>query len=89
MIILQNKIWKEIIPMAEEKKRVRRSVEERAAEIDKKIAAHKESIKMLEEKKAELFRPKKRRRSEAEIAKGLFRESKKAGMSSKSLFKIF
>ena len=69
--------------MAEEKKRVRRSVEERAAEIDKKIAAHKESIKMLEEKKAELFRPKKRRRSEAEIAKELIAKAKKAGMSSK------
>ena len=57
--------------MEETKKRVRRSVEERAAELDKKIQAHKEAIKLLEEKKAELFRPKKRRRSDAEIAKDL------------------
>ena len=40
--------------MSEGKKRVRRSVEERAAELDKKILAHKEAIKLLEEKKAEL-----------------------------------
>lgn len=71
--------------MAEGKKRVRRSVEERAAELDKKIAAHKETIKALEEKKAELFRPKKRRRSEAEISKELIAKAKKAGMSSKEI----
>lgn len=71
--------------MAEAKKRVRRTVEERAAELDKKIAAHKETIKMLEEKKAELFRPKKRRRTEAEISKELISKAKKAGMSSKEI----
>ena len=36
--------------MAETQKRVRRTVEERAAELDKKIQAHKEAIKLLEEK---------------------------------------
>ena len=56
--------------MSEGKKRVRRSVEERAAEL---------------EKKAELFRPKKRRRSDAEIAKELITKAKKAGMSSKDI----
>lgn len=71
--------------MEETKKRVRRSVEERAAELDKKIAAHKEAIKLLEEKKAELFRPKKRRRSDAEIAKDILAKAKKAGMSSKDI----
>ena len=70
--------------MSEGKKRVRRSVEERAAELDKKILAHKEA-KLLEEKKAELFRPKKRRRSDAEIAKELITKAKKAGMSSKDI----
>ena len=38
--------------MADTQKRVRRTVEERAAELDKKIQAHKEAIKLLEEKKA-------------------------------------
>ena len=62
--------------MEETKKRIRRSVEERAAELDKKIQAHKDAIKALEEKKAELFRPKKRRRSDAELAKELFSDRK-------------
>lgn len=71
--------------MEETKKRVRRSVEERAADLDKKIQAHKDAIKMLEEKKAELFRPKKRRRSDAEIAKEILAKAKKAGLSSKDI----
>ena len=71
--------------MEESKKRVKRSVEERAAELDKKILAHREAIKVLEEKKADLFRPKKRRRTEAEISKELLSKAKKAGMSSKEI----
>ena len=71
--------------MEESKKRVRRSIEERAAELDKKILAHREAIKALEEKKADLFRPKKRRRTEAEISKELLSKAKKAGMSSKEI----
>ena len=71
--------------MEESKKRVRRSVEERAAELDKKILAHREAIKALEEKKADLFRPKKRRRTEAEVSKELISKAKKAGMSSKEI----
>ena len=71
--------------MEESKKRVRRSVEERAAELGKKILAHREAIKALEEKKADLFRPKKRRRTEAEISKELISKAKKAGMSSKEI----
>ena len=71
--------------MEESKKRVRRSVEERAAELDKKILAHREAIKALEEKKADRFRPKKRRRTEAEISKELISKAKKAGMSSKEI----
>lgn len=71
--------------MEETKKRVRRSVEERAADLDKKIQAHKDAIKLLEEKKAELFRPKKRRRSDAEIAKEILAKAKKAGLSSKDI----
>ena len=43
--------------MSEEvKKRVRRSPEEIAAEIDVKIAAHKDAIKKLEQRKAEMER---------------------------------
>ena len=41
--------------MEESKKRVRRSVEERAAELDKKILAHREAIKALEEKNSGRF----------------------------------
>ena len=46
--------------MSEEvKKRVRRSPEEIAAEIDDKIAAHKDAIKKLEQRKAEVLAPPK------------------------------
>jgi len=70
--------------MPEEKKRVKRSVEERAAEIDAKIQKHKDAIKLLEEKKAELFRPRKRR-TEADIAKEILTKAKKAGLSSREI----
>lgn len=70
--------------MADEKKRVRRSADERAAEIDAKIQKHKEAIKLLEEKKAELFRPRKRR-TEAEITKELMTKAKKAGLSTREI----
>lgn len=66
--------------MEEGKKRVRRSVEDRAAVLDEKIQTHKESIKRLEKKKAEILRPKKRR-SDAEIAKELIAKAKKSGLS--------
>lgn len=46
--------------MSEEvKKRVRRSSEEIAAEIDVKITAHKDAIKKLEQRKAEVLAPQK------------------------------
>lgn len=70
--------------MEEGKKRVRRSIEERAAVFDKKIQAHKESIERLEKKKAEILRPKKRR-SEAEVARELVIKAKKSGLSLKDI----
>ena len=70
--------------MAEAKKRVRRSANERAAEIDAKIQKHKDAIKMLEEKKADLFRP-KTRRTEAEITSEILKKAKKSGLSSKEI----
>lgn len=70
--------------MEEGKKRVRRTIEERAAIFDKKIQAHRESIKRLEEKKAEILRPKKRR-SDAEIAREVIVKAKKSGLSAKDI----
>lgn len=70
--------------MSETKKRVRRSVNERAAELDAKIQKHKDAIKMLEEKKADLFRPKKRR-TEAEITSEILKKAKKSGLSAKEI----
>ena len=46
--------------MADEDKRVRRSVEERVAELDAKITAHKDAIAKLEAKKHDLLNPKPR-----------------------------
>lgn len=70
--------------MAETKKRVRRSANERAAELDAKIQKHKDAIKLLEEKKADLFRPKKRR-TEAEITSEILKKAKKSGMTAKDI----
>lgn len=70
--------------MEEGKKRVRRSIEERAAVLDEKIQSHKESIKRLEEKKSEILHPKKRR-SDAEIARELIAKAKKSGLSVKNI----
>jgi hypothetical protein len=66
--------------MSEEtKKRVRRSPEEIAAEIDVKIAAHKDAIKKLEQRKAEVLAPKKPRMTKAQKMKLVI--DKEAGMS--------
>ena len=43
-----------------EKKRIRRTAEARVAEIDEKIAAHKDTIKKLEQRKNEILNPKPR-----------------------------
>lgn len=68
--------------MSEEvKKRVCRSPEELAAEIDAKIAAHKETIKKLEQRKAEVLAPKKPRMTKAQKMKVLFDKAKESGMS--------
>ena len=65
----------------ETKKRVRRSPEEIAAEIDVKIAAHKDAIKKLEQRKAEVLAPKKPRMSKAQKMKMVIDKAKQAGMS--------
>lgn len=49
--------------MAEETKRVYRSRDEMIAEVDKKIAFHKEKIAILEKRKAELAKPRAGRKS--------------------------
>ena len=68
--------------MSEEtKKRVRRSPEEIAAEIDVKIAAHKDAIKKLEQRKAEVLAPKKPRMTKAQKMKVVIDKAKAAGMS--------
>ena len=68
--------------MSEEvKKRVRRSPEEIAAEIDVKIAAHKDAIKKLEQRKAEVLAPKKPRMTKAQKMKMVIDKAKQAGMS--------
>lgn len=63
-----------------EKKRIRRSADERVAEIDKKIAAHKETIKKLEQRKAEILNPKPRL-SKAQKMKIVIDKAKSSGMS--------
>lgn len=60
--------------------RIRRSAEERIAEIDKKIAAHKASIAVLEEKKKAILNPKPRITKAAKM-KAIIEGAKKSGMS--------
>ena len=68
--------------MSEEtKKRIRRSPEEIAADIDVKIAAHKDAIKKLEQRKAEVLAPKKPRMTKAQKMKMVIDKAKQAGMS--------
>lgn len=67
------------------KKRARRTVEERAAALDEKIQSHKAAIKALEEKKADLFRPRKKRRSDTELVKEVVAKAKKAGLTAKDI----
>lgn len=63
-----------------EKKRIRRSAEARVAEIDNKIAAHKEAIKKLEQRKTEILNP-KHRLTKAQKVKIVIDKAKKSGMS--------
>lgn len=60
--------------------RIRRSAEERIAEIDKKIAAHKANIAVLEEKKKAILNPKPRITKAAKM-KAIIEGAKKSGMS--------
>ncbi len=63
-----------------EKKKVRRLAEERVPEIDSKIAAHKDAIKKLEEKKQAILNPKPRL-SKAQKVKLVIDKAKNSGMS--------
>lgn len=63
-----------------DKKFVRRSPEERAAEIDTKIAAHKDTIRKLEQKKAEILNPKPRL-TKAEKIKLILDKAKGSGLT--------
>lgn len=69
---------------AEKRKLVRRPAEERIAEIDAKINAHKESIKKLEQKKAAILNPKPRT-SKAAKTKMLITKAKEAGLTDEEI----
>lgn len=73
--------------MAEEKKKlVRRPADERVAEIDKKIANHKNAIKNLEAKKEAILNPKPRPSKSAKM-KAITTLAKETGMSEEELIK--
>lgn len=63
----------------------RRSVDERVAELDKKIAGYKAAIATLEAKKADLLTPKPRKPKAT--AKTVLDLAKKAGMSPEDMIK--
>lgn len=65
---------------AEKRKLVRRPAEERVAEIDVKINAHKEAIKKLEQKKDSILNPKPRV-SKATKTKVLIAKAREAGLT--------
>lgn len=65
---------------AEKRKLVRRPAEERVAEIDVKINAHKEAIKKLEQKKDSILNPKPRV-SKAAKTKVLIAKAREAGLT--------
>lgn len=63
-----------------EKKRIRRTAEARVAEIDEKIAAHKDTIKKLEQRKNEILNPKPRL-SKAQKVKIVIDKAKDSGLT--------
>lgn len=63
---------------------VRRSAEERIAEIDAKIKNHKETIQKLEQKKAAILNPKPRV-SKAAKTKLLITKAKEAGLTDEEI----
>jgi hypothetical protein len=62
------------------RKLVRRSAEERVAEIDAKIATHQEAIEKLQAKKEEILNPKPRL-SKAAKMKAILNVAKESGMT--------
>lgn len=68
----------------EKRKLVRRPAEERIAEIDAKINAHKESIQKLEQKKAAILNPKPRT-SKAAKTKMLITKAREAGLTDEEI----
>lgn len=71
--------------MADEKKKlVRRSAEERIAEIDKKIANHENAIKNLKAKKESILNPRVRPSKSAKM-KAITTLAKETGMSEAEL----
>lgn len=66
------------------RKLVRRPADERIAEIDKKIAGHKEAIKKLEAKKHNILNPKPCA-SKAAGLKALISKAKEAGMTNEEI----
>ena len=70
---------------AETKRKLnRRPAEERIAEIDKKIAGHKEAIKKLEAKKHTILNPKPRASKAAGLT-ALISKAKEAGMTNEEI----
>lgn len=69
---------------AEKRKLIRRPVEERVAEIDAKINAHKESIQKLEQKKTAILNPKPRV-SKAAKTKLLITKAREAGLTDEEI----
>lgn len=63
-----------------EKKRIRRTAEARVAEIDEKIAAYKDAIKKLEQRKNEILNPKPRL-SKAQKVKIVIDKAKDSGLT--------
>lgn len=66
--------------MADRKRPIRRSTEERIAEIDAKIASHEKSIESLKAKKEAILNPKPRISKSTQI-KNVISKAKESGMS--------
>lgn len=72
--------------MEEMETRKRRSLEERIAEIDAKIAKHQDNIKSLKEQKSALLTPPKTKKKKTSIANAI-KLAKEKGMSAGDILK--
>ena len=64
-----------------DKRRVRRSLEERIAALDQKIKFHKDKIEILEKQKKDILNPPQKKKTKEETLNEIYKAAKASGRS--------